>query len=108
MHLFVYGTLAPGQPNQHILADLNGAWQPATVNGHLKAEGWGAAIGYPGLVLDQGGETVSGQLFSSAELERFWPELDAFEGEGYQRVQTEVLLTNGETINAYVYAVVVR
>lgn len=106
MYLFVYGTLAPGQPNQHILADLKGTWQSATVKGHLKAEGWGAAMGYPGLVLDQDGETIGGQIFSSTDLDNFWPELDAFEGEGYQRVQTEALLANGEVIESHVYTVV--
>jgi len=31
--LFVYGTLAPNQPNARILAPLAGNWQPATVIG---------------------------------------------------------------------------
>jgi gamma-glutamylcyclotransferase (GGCT)/AIG2-like uncharacterized protein YtfP len=29
--LFVYGTLAPGRPNEHVLADLGGTWEPAYV-----------------------------------------------------------------------------
>lgn len=36
-HLFVYGTLAPNQPNAHILAPINGIWQPATIHGKLYA-----------------------------------------------------------------------
>ena len=43
--LFVYGTLAPGRPNAHILAPLGGNWQPATVTGHLKQQGGGDAMG---------------------------------------------------------------
>lgn len=40
--LFVYGTLAPGRPNEHVLANLPGEWEPATVNGRLLQAGWGA------------------------------------------------------------------
>jgi len=43
--LFVYGTLAPGRPNEHILADVPGSWEPARVTGTLREEGWGAAMG---------------------------------------------------------------
>ena len=42
--LFVYGTLAPGRPNEHILADVAGEWEPASVTGRLLEEGWGAAV----------------------------------------------------------------
>lgn len=31
--LFVYGTLAPGRPNAHVLADVPGTWRPATISG---------------------------------------------------------------------------
>ena len=27
--LFVYGTLAPGRANAHVLADIPGTWEPA-------------------------------------------------------------------------------
>jgi gamma-glutamylcyclotransferase (GGCT)/AIG2-like uncharacterized protein YtfP len=47
--LFVYGTLAPGRPNEHILANVAGEWEPASVTGRLLEEGWGAAAGYPGM-----------------------------------------------------------
>ena len=66
--LFVYGTLAPGRPNEHVLADVPGRWEPATVSGSLREEGWGAAVGYPGIVLDGRGGDVEGFLFSSEAL----------------------------------------
>ncbi|MGH3347194.1 MAG: gamma-glutamylcyclotransferase family protein, partial [Nocardioides sp.] len=50
--LFAYGSLAPGRPNAHILDDLAGTWEPATTTGHLVHDDWGAALGYPALVLD--------------------------------------------------------
>ena len=62
--LFVYGTLAPGRPNAHVLGAIGGTWQPATVKGHLKQRGWGAEMGYPGLVLDKAGEEIKGFIFS--------------------------------------------
>lgn len=103
--LFVYGTLAPGKPNEHVLKDLAGEWIPASVNGVLHAKGWGAAMGFPGLVLDPDAEAVSGLLFCSDELAGHWHRLDAFEGEGYQRIVTYATLGNGEQIAAYVYAI---
>jgi gamma-glutamylcyclotransferase (GGCT)/AIG2-like uncharacterized protein YtfP len=63
--LFVYGTLVPGRPNEHVLANVPGEWEPATVTGTLLQEGWGAAMGYPGIVLDERGDEVKGFLFSS-------------------------------------------
>ena len=35
MNLFVYGTLAPGEPNEHILKDVEGVWLEASVTGKL-------------------------------------------------------------------------
>ena len=51
--LFVYGTLGPGGPNEYILNAIGGSWLNATVNGFLREDGWGAAMGYPGIDLDE-------------------------------------------------------
>jgi gamma-glutamylcyclotransferase (GGCT)/AIG2-like uncharacterized protein YtfP len=101
--LFVYGTLAPGRPNEHMLADLPGTWEAATVAGTLYPEGWGAAAGYPGIVLDEEGGEVEGLLFSSEKLAEHWARLDEFEGEGYARVLTTVTRKDGTTVGAYIY-----
>jgi hypothetical protein len=53
--LAVYGTLAPGRPNHHQLNSLSGRWIKGTVRGQLLQEGWGAELGYPGIVLDLDG-----------------------------------------------------
>jgi gamma-glutamylcyclotransferase (GGCT)/AIG2-like uncharacterized protein YtfP len=106
--LFVYGTLAPGRPNEHVLAPLGGAWQPATVNGRLIQQGWGAAMGFPALVLDERGEAVSGLVFSAAKLGAFWDTLDAFEGEAYERVRAKARLEDGAIVEAYVYVLRTR
>ena len=102
--LIVYGTLAPGRPNEHILNPLNGVWQEASVRGLLHQKGWGAAMGYPGIQLDPNGSMVKGHLLLAAQLSYFWPTLDEFEGPAYQRVLTAVTLNNQEVVDAYIYA----
>lgn len=102
--LFVYGSLAPGRANAHVLAEVPGTWDAATVRGTLRHEGWGAAIGYPGIVVDEHGEEVAGFVFSSEELDAHWAQLDRFEGEGYVRVLVPAKLENGTLVQVYVYA----
>ncbi len=48
-HLVVYGTLAPGRPNHHVVADIAGRWFTGWVEGDLHDHGWGAADGYPAM-----------------------------------------------------------
>jgi gamma-glutamylcyclotransferase (GGCT)/AIG2-like uncharacterized protein YtfP len=102
--LFVYGSLAPGRPNEHILAAIGGRWEAATVTGTLWQEGWGAAMGYPGIRLGEDGHEVRGFLFSSENLSGHWAVLDGFEGEAYQRVLTTVKLEDNTTVAAFIYA----
>lgn len=102
-HLFVYGTLAPGEPNEHMLAPLAGRWRPASVRGTLHPEGWGAALGYPALVPEEDGDEVEGLLFSSPELAGHWDRIDRFEGEGYERARVRVRLAGGSEVESWVY-----
>lgn len=92
--LATYGTLAPGRVNHHQLADLAGSWTTGTIRGRLVETGWGAALGYPALVLDGAGEAIEVHLFSSADLPAHWDRLDAFEGAEYRR--GEVLVETAE------------
>lgn len=100
--LAVYGTLAPGRSNEAELADVPGQWTRGTVRGHLHARGWGAASGYPAVVLDPEGPEVEVHLLTSAELPRHWSRLDAFEGPGYLRTPVEVAV-DGEAVVAQIY-----
>ncbi|WP_447725461.1 gamma-glutamylcyclotransferase family protein [Sphingomonas koreensis] len=100
--LATYGTLAPGRPNHHQLSSLRGEWRTGTVKGTLVAEGWGAQLGYPALVLGADGAPVEVQLFESPDLPAHWPRLDAFEGEGYRRVAAEVE-TDAGAVDAWIY-----
>jgi len=101
--LFVYGTLGPGRPNEHVLNAIGGSWQTATVTGTRRHAGWGAELGYPGLDLDEHGEEVEGFLFTSENLSGHWAVLDEFEGAAYQRVLTKAKLEDGSTVDAYIY-----
>jgi gamma-glutamylcyclotransferase (GGCT)/AIG2-like uncharacterized protein YtfP len=69
----------------------------------LLPEGWGAAAGYPGIVLDESGGEVGGLLFSSESLAEHWARLDEFEGDGYERVLTTATLKDGTMVDAYIY-----
>jgi len=101
--LFVYGTLAPGKPNQHILSDIEGSWEGASVKGSLRESGWGAEVGYPGILLDGSDCLVAGLIFTSNELEKHWKILDDFEGSEYRRVVASAKIESGELVEVYVY-----
>ena len=103
--LFVYGTLAPGRANAHVLAPVPGTWEPATVTGRLLPEGWGAAAGYPGIILDDHGGPVAGLLFSSDSLPGTGPGSTRSRADGLSaRADTLRLPDDGTTVDAYVYA----
>jgi gamma-glutamylcyclotransferase (GGCT)/AIG2-like uncharacterized protein YtfP len=86
------------------LAALKGHWQRGTVKGRLVEAGWGAALGFPGLVLDPQGTDVEVFLFESLELPDHWSRLDEFEGSGYRRRVTQVRTADGE-LSSYIYVV---
>ena len=102
--LATYGTLAPGRVNHHQLADLKGYWWQGTVTGRLVEAGWGAKLGYPGLILDPAGQVIEVHVFESSELPDHWPRLDAFEGAGYRRVVARVSTLDGD-LDASIYVI---
>lgn len=81
---------------------LHGVWRRGTVKGKLFASGWGAALGFPGLVLDPHGPSVDAQVFESTDLPQHWNRLDEFEGCGYRRVITTVSTAEGD-VTAWIY-----
>jgi gamma-glutamylcyclotransferase (GGCT)/AIG2-like uncharacterized protein YtfP len=102
--LATYGSLAPGRVNHHQLAGLAGHWRQGTVTGILIDAGWGASLGYPGLILDPQGPPVDVHLLESSDLPDHWPRLDAFEGTGYRRVVARVSTTDGD-VDAWIYVI---
>jgi len=95
--LAVYGTLAPGRPNHHVVAPLGGAWTTGAVEGDLAPSGWGAALGYPAFHPRPGGPSVAVQVLHSSALPDAWPRLDAFEGSEYRRILVPVWAPGGTT-----------
>ncbi|MEM0910763.1 MAG: gamma-glutamylcyclotransferase family protein [Pseudomonadota bacterium] len=104
-HLFIYGTLAPGRVNHHVMEGIPGTWQKATLRGVLFEEGWGSDLGCPGIVPDETAAPVQGYVFSSDKLHEHWRRLDEFEGIEYIRQSVTVTLDSGDALSAYVYAV---
>jgi len=84
--LVVYGSLQPGEKNEHELAHLRGEWRRGAITGTLVPSGWGASLGYPALRWSPDGPRVDASLLESDDLPADWGRLDAFEGEGYRRI----------------------
>jgi len=103
--LFVYGTLAPGKENAHIMDGMSGTWTQACVRGHLVQTGWGVHSGHPGLTPDKTGPLVLGLVFDSPDLPAHWDRLDKFEGADYKRVPIMARLEAGKKIKVHIYSV---
>lgn len=99
-----YGTLGPGKPNHHHVSEILGTWSIGRVQGTLREQGWGAELGFPGIVLDESGNWVEVDILESEELANHWERLDEFEGPGYRRVSCEVLTLTG-SITAFIYEI---
>lgn len=106
--LFVYGTLMPNCPNGHVLENIVGKFIPATVKGNLVDAGWSASMGYPGIKLDEDGDTVHGYLFYSNNLINHWDYLDDFEGEEFTRKEVTVTRYDELEVDTYIYTVKVH
>jgi len=79
--LILYGTLVPGGQYHDLLADLRGTWEECGIRGYL-----GEYRGFPAFRYDAAGPEPPAWLLTSEALPERFPELDAFEGEGYRRV----------------------
>jgi gamma-glutamylcyclotransferase (GGCT)/AIG2-like uncharacterized protein YtfP len=106
--LAVYGTLAPGQPNHHVLAPLGGEWTDGLIEGDLLPMGWGADLGYPGFRPREGGDAVAVQVLRAPLLATAWPDLDRFEGPEYRRILVPIFSTDlgpGQADERHLYTV---
>ncbi len=102
--LFVYGTLMPNCPNGHVLEEVVGKFVPATVQGKLIDAGWSASMGYPGIKLDEGTDTIHGFLFYSNNLINHWDSLDEFEGAEFDRIPVIVERYDEFEVDTFIYA----
>ncbi len=102
--LAIYGSLAPGEANHHVIADITGTWRDGFVRGHVAHVGWGADYGFPALTWDPAGPKVNAKLFVAELLPGHWQRLDRFEGDGYRRILVPVEDAGGVIAVANVYA----
>lgn len=79
-YLAVYGTLAPGQPNEHLLKDILGDWNDGEVDGNIIME---EGLPYFEWVL---GSKIAVKIFHSQELPKHFEKIDKFEGRSYARI----------------------
>jgi gamma-glutamylcyclotransferase (GGCT)/AIG2-like uncharacterized protein YtfP len=102
--LAVYGTLAPGRSNHHVVAPLGGEWTDGLIEGERIPVGWGAALGYPAFLPRTGGAVVAVQVLITPALPAAWPALDRFEGPEYRRILVPVF-RSGLTDERVLYTV---
>jgi gamma-glutamylcyclotransferase (GGCT)/AIG2-like uncharacterized protein YtfP len=102
--LATYGTLAPGRENHRQLSNLPGRWIVGHVRGTLVEAGWGAKLGYPGLIVDPDGAPIEVSVFESVALPNHWHRLDTFEGPGYRRMAVDVWTAEG-VLPASIYVI---
>ena len=101
--LFAYGTLMPGRENHYLVSDISGQWLRASMPGSLYPEGIGKAAGFPVLVPNENASLIQGWVLESDELPLHWQRLDDFEGDGYSRIEANVLMEDGSWQKACVY-----
>ena len=102
--LFVYGTLAPGEKNHHLLGGISGTWESGSCNGRIFTQTRGVHIGLPCFESTVDGEAFIGKIFSSTELNTRWKILDEFEGELYDRRLVSAKTEQGLDVEVYIYA----
>lgn len=82
--LAVYGTLAPGRENHHVLAPYPGVWSDGTVTGRR------AQRAFPVFTFDPAAGPVPVHVLCSEALAAAWPALDDFEGADYRLILVPV------------------
>jgi gamma-glutamylcyclotransferase (GGCT)/AIG2-like uncharacterized protein YtfP len=97
--LFVYGTMRSGQTARSLVANAIAKCLPARTTGAIYA----FPMGYPGFTEAEPG-TVVGEVLWLTDLAATFGLLDAYEGEDFARVITQVTLDTGEEVWAWLYA----
>lgn len=96
--LAVYGTLAPGEENHHVIAVIRGTWEKGWVPGVL-----GRIGPYPAFRWRPSGTPILVQVLSSPRLPSHWASLDRFEGASYRRILAPVTISAEKVQVANIY-----
>jgi gamma-glutamylcyclotransferase (GGCT)/AIG2-like uncharacterized protein YtfP len=102
--LAVYGSLAPGRSNHHVVAPLGGEWTAGVVVGDRVATGWGSTLGFPAFIPRAEGPAMAVDVLTSGALPAAWPDLDRFEGAEYERVLVAVFVAASPDRSLYTVA----
>lgn len=100
MNLFAYGTLMC-EDIMHEVAGCRLSRAPGTLNGFARRAVKGE--NYPAILADGEGR-VDGVVYLNVTAPA-WGRLDRFEGEMYERLRVQVMLTDGQTLAAETYVV---
>ncbi|MEO8699150.1 MAG: gamma-glutamylcyclotransferase family protein [Kofleriaceae bacterium] len=96
--LFVYGTMRQGQTARSIVANSITRTSKASTNGAIYA----FPMGYPGYT-ETTTSRVIGEVLWLTELPATFGLLDAYEGQDFARVITQVTLDSGEEVWSWIY-----
>src|SRR3990172_8794843 len=83
--LVVYGTLAPGAPNESILKNIDGVWQDCQIKGEIKIHN-----GLKHFKWNINADEIDTKMFISKSLPEKLPSIDKFEGSKYHRILISV------------------
>lgn len=97
--LFVYGTMRAGQTARSLVANSIMRTTKATTTGKIYA----FPMGYPGFTEGDGRGLVVGEILWLTELPATFGLLDAYEGEDFARVITQVTTEDGEEVWTWIY-----
>ncbi len=97
--LFVYGTLRSGQTARSLLANSIVKTEPARARGRIYA----FPMGHPGYSDEDQTQQVRGEVVWLKDLAATFGLLDAYEGEDFARVITQVTLATGEDVWCWIY-----
>ena len=96
--LAVYGTLAPGECNHHLLAACPGPWVHGAVHGRMVERRFRM------FTYDPAGTAVPVQMLRSPGLASHWAQLDAFEHPTHHRILVPVFAAGRLLAVANLYA----
>lgn len=96
--LAVYGSLAPGQANYAVLADIPGTWEDGFVRGVLQQKD-----GFDSFKWRQSGAKVQVKIFVSPTLKKHWERIDRFEGKQYRRILSPIDNVHGGVVVANIF-----
>lgn len=102
--LAIYGTLAPGRENHHVVASITPqSWNAATLHARLIQDACDDQ--FPGVIIDPCAPTIPVSVLESPQLPKHWERLDRFEGPAYRRTLAPINLDRGAIVAACVYEI---